>query len=66
MVISYLSERADAKDTAQLVERAGRKAVLIAGDACRPEHCRQIIKQTIDVFGKFDILVSNAYSSDEP
>ena len=26
----------------------------------RPEHCRQIIKQTVDEFGKIDILVSNA------
>ena len=26
----------------------------------RPEHCRQIIKQTVDEFGKTDILVSNA------
>ena len=60
MVISYLSEHDDAKYTALPVERAGRRAVLIAGDVSRPEHCRQIIKQTVDEFGKIDILVSNA------
>jgi hypothetical protein len=60
VVISYLSEHDDAKDTAQLVERAGRKVVLIAGDVSRPEHCRDIIQQTVDEFGRIDILVSNA------
>jgi NAD(P)-dependent dehydrogenase (short-subunit alcohol dehydrogenase family) len=60
VVISYLSEHDDAKATAQLVEQAGRRAVLIAGDVSRPEHCRQIIKQTVDEFGRIDILVNNA------
>ena len=60
VVISYLSEHDDAKDTALLVERAGCRAVLIAGDVSRPEHCRQIIQQTVDEFGRIDILVSNA------
>lgn len=60
VVISYLSERDDAKNTAQWVERAGRRAVLIAGDVSRPEHCRNIIQQAVDKFGRIDILVSNA------
>jgi len=60
VVISYLSEHDDAKDTAELIEQAGRKALLIAGDVSRPGHCRQIIKQAVDEFGKIDILVSNA------
>ncbi len=60
VVISYLSEHDDAKDTAQWVERAGRKAVLIAGDVSRSEHCRSIIKQAVEDFGRIDILVSNA------
>jgi NAD(P)-dependent dehydrogenase (short-subunit alcohol dehydrogenase family) len=42
------------------VERAGRRAVLIAGDVSRPEHCRSIIKHAVDEFGRIDILVSNA------
>ena len=60
VVISYLSEHDDAKDTAQLVEQSGRKAVLVAGDVSKAEHCRQIIQRTVDEFGKIDILVSNA------
>jgi NAD(P)-dependent dehydrogenase (short-subunit alcohol dehydrogenase family) len=60
VVISYLSEHDDAKDTARLVERAGRRVVLIAGDVSQPEHCRSIIERAVDEFGRIDILVSNA------
>jgi NAD(P)-dependent dehydrogenase (short-subunit alcohol dehydrogenase family) len=60
VVISYLSEHDDAKDTAGWVERAGRRAVLIAGDVSKAQHCRDIIAQTVTEFGRVDILVSNA------
>ena len=60
VVISYLSEHDDAKDTAGWVEQAGRRAVLIAGDVSKPQHCRDIIDQTVTEFGRVDILVSNA------
>ena len=60
VVISYLSEHDDAKDTAGWVEQAGRRAVLIAGDVSQPQHCRDIIDQTVDGIRRVDILVSNA------
>jgi hypothetical protein len=37
--ISYLDEHEDAGDTANSVERAARKAVLVTGDAA---HCRAV------------------------
>jgi NAD(P)-dependent dehydrogenase (short-subunit alcohol dehydrogenase family) len=60
VVISYLSEDNDAKDTAQYVEDAGRTAVLIPGDVSDPAHCRKIIQTTVERFGRVDILVNNA------
>jgi NAD(P)-dependent dehydrogenase (short-subunit alcohol dehydrogenase family) len=60
VVISYLEEDADAQETARFVEDAGRTAVLIAGDVSVPQHCREIIRQTVDRFGRLDILVTNA------
>src|SRR6476646_8883235 len=47
VVISYLGEHDDAKDTAGWVERAGRRALLVAGDVSRSQHCRDIIDQTV-------------------
>ena len=60
VVISYLDEHDDAKDTAQRVEEAGQKALLIAGDVTEAEHCRSIVAQAAERFGKIDIVVNNA------
>jgi len=60
VVISYLDEHEDAKDTARLVEDAGRRAVLIAGDISSPQHCREVIDTPVRELGKVDVLVSNA------
>ncbi|MGN6300752.1 MAG: SDR family oxidoreductase [Angustibacter sp.] len=60
VLISYLSEDEDARETARYVEEAGRKAVLVSGDVSQPEHCRKIIDEAVLAFGKVDVLVSNA------
>src|SRR5580692_4380248 len=43
VLIAYLNEDQDAKETQRLVEEVGRKTVLVAGDISAPEHCRAII-----------------------
>jgi NAD(P)-dependent dehydrogenase (short-subunit alcohol dehydrogenase family) len=60
VLISYLNEDDDARDTARLVEEAGRKAVLMAGDLQDPAHCRAVIDRAVEEFGRVDVLVSNA------
>jgi NAD(P)-dependent dehydrogenase (short-subunit alcohol dehydrogenase family) len=60
VVISYLSEDSDAKDTAEYVEKAGRRAVLVKGDVSDPQRCRDIIQTAVDELGGVDILVNNA------
>lgn len=60
VVISYLDEHDDARDTAKLVEEAGQQALLIAGDITEAAHCRSIVAQTAERFGKIDIVVNNA------
>ncbi len=60
VVISYLNEDEDARETQGLVEQAGRKALLIAGDISQEAHCQGIVQQTVDQFGRIDILVNNA------
>lgn len=60
VLIPYLCEDEDARDTAALVEKEGRKAILVAGDIGDPEHCRAIVRQAVDAFGQIDILVNNA------
>ncbi len=60
VLISYLNEDEDAKETATLVEDAGRKAVLMPGDISEEGHCKQIINRAVEEFGQIDILVNNA------
>jgi hypothetical protein len=60
VLISYLDEEEDARETARWVEEAGRKAVLVAGDLSEPAHCRQVIERAVQELGGIDILVSNA------
>ena len=64
VLISYLNEEEDARDTAAWVEKAGRKAVLVPGDIQSAEHCRAIIQRAVDEFGRIDILVNNAAHQD--
>ena len=60
VLIAYLSENDDAQEVKAIVEKEGRKAVLVAGDISKPEHCRSVIKRAVDEFGTVDILVNNA------
>ncbi|GAB3547258.1 SDR family oxidoreductase [Arthrobacter tumbae] len=60
VLISYLNEDEDARETARYIEEAGRKAVLVSGDLSDSKHCRGIIDMAVQEFGKVDILVSNA------
>ena len=60
VLIAYLSEDDDARETARLVEEAGRKAVLVPGDVSDPDHCRDIVAKAVSELGGLDVLVNNA------
>src|ERR671919_1558661 len=62
VLISYLGgmEEEDAADTARLVEDAGRRAVLVAGDIQDDGLCRALVERALGELGRLDILVNNA------
>ena len=60
VLISYLSEDEDARETQRLVEDAGRTAVLVPGDISDPAHARAVIARAAEAFGRIDVLVNNA------
>jgi len=60
VLIAYLDEDDDARETARWVEEAGRKAVLLRGDIRSREHCNEIVERAVEAFGRLDVLVNNA------
>jgi NAD(P)-dependent dehydrogenase (short-subunit alcohol dehydrogenase family) len=60
VLIAYLSEHDDARETARLVEESGQQAVLVDGDLADPAHCRRLVDEALRAFGRIDVLVNNA------
>jgi NAD(P)-dependent dehydrogenase (short-subunit alcohol dehydrogenase family) len=60
VLIAFLNETDEANEVKKLVEKEGRKAVLVPGDLKDARHCREVIKRAVDDLGGLDILVNNA------
>lgn len=61
IVIAYLNEHKDARDTSSIItKKHNRKCLLIPGDLGNEKHCKDAIRKTIKEFGRIDILVNNA------
>jgi NAD(P)-dependent dehydrogenase (short-subunit alcohol dehydrogenase family) len=60
LLISYLNEHPDAKETVRVVEESGRRAVAVAGDIGDERHCHSLIERAASDFGRLDVLVNNA------
>ncbi|MCU1519357.1 MAG: short-chain dehydrogenase/reductase, partial [Pseudarthrobacter sp.] len=61
VAISYLPEEEDdARDTAEWIRKAGRKALLFPGDGRDEEFASRIVDEALAEFGRLDVLVLNA------
>lgn len=60
VVIAYLDEHEDARQTEKEIQKYGREALLIATDISKEENCKRIVDQTLEKFQKIDIVVNNA------
>jgi len=59
VAIAYLNEHDDAHHTARLIEKAGRRYLLLPGDLAQEAHCADIVARTVQELGGLDILVNN-------
>ncbi|MGW3361636.1 SDR family oxidoreductase [Streptosporangium canum] len=59
VAIAYLTEHRDAEHTKGLVEKEGRRCVLLPGDLADPDHCREVVESAVSAFGGIDVLVNN-------
>jgi NAD(P)-dependent dehydrogenase (short-subunit alcohol dehydrogenase family) len=60
VAVVYLEEKTDAEETKKQVEEEGRRCLLISGDIGDENFCIKAIEQTVNEFGRLDILVNNA------
>ena len=60
VVIPYYNEHEDAKYTKEYIEKLGGECLLLAGDITDKNFCKDIVRKTLDRFGKIDVLVNNA------
>jgi NAD(P)-dependent dehydrogenase (short-subunit alcohol dehydrogenase family) len=60
VAILYLNEHGDAEETKRLVEKEGRRCLMLAGDVGDDGFCRDAVEQTVRELGGLDILVNNA------
>jgi hypothetical protein len=61
VLLSYLpEEEQDGADTAQWVEKAGRKVAKLPGDLREESYCEDLVARALADFGKLDLLVNVA------
>ena len=60
LVIAYFNEDQDANYTKQYVERLGAKCLILKGDIKDRSFSKQIVRETLNTFGKIDVLINNA------
>jgi NAD(P)-dependent dehydrogenase (short-subunit alcohol dehydrogenase family) len=65
VAIVYLNEDKDAQDTKAMVEKEGRKCLLIPGDVRKEQFCKDAVQKTVDELGGLNILVNNAAEQHE-
>ncbi len=59
VAIAYLDEHEDADRTKRRIEAIGKRCLLLPGDLRDKEQCIKIVEETVEVFGKLDILCNH-------
>ena len=61
IIILYLNEHKDAKETKAIIEKKyKRRCIIISGDISKESHCKAAIQKATKTFPAIDILVNNA------
>ena len=62
VVVNYVRHKKDAMDTADEVEKLGRKCLLVKANVANGDDVKEMFAEITREFGRLDILVSNAAS----
>lgn len=59
-IINYHTNESAASEVAKAIERRGGQAICVKADVSKAEDVKQLVKTTLEKFGRIDILVNNA------
>jgi len=60
VVLPYYNEDVDALETKKYISELGGNCLLLRGDVKDPDFCKKIVNETVNKYGKIDVLVNNA------
>jgi NAD(P)-dependent dehydrogenase (short-subunit alcohol dehydrogenase family) len=60
VVVNYRASAAGAAEVVQQIEAAGSQAIAVQADVTKKSEVEQLISQTVQRFGRLDVLVNNA------
>lgn len=60
LVVNYARSSDAAEEVVKTITDAGGEAIAVQGDVSQQEEVENLIKQTLDKFGRIDVLVNNA------
>lgn len=60
ILIAYLSEINEARQTKEEIKAYGVKCIIMKADLSKEGNCKKVVEKTIDSFGSIDILINNA------
>lgn len=60
VVVNYSKSRPEAEKTATLVKQAGGEPLVIQADVAQDRQVRAMVAETLERFGRIDVLVNNA------
>jgi NAD(P)-dependent dehydrogenase (short-subunit alcohol dehydrogenase family) len=60
VMLTYARSRDEAEQAVARVQAAGRRGAAIQADLSQPDQCETVVRQTVETFGRLDVLVNMA------
>jgi 3-oxoacyl-[acyl-carrier protein] reductase len=60
VVVNYSSSKAGADAVLEKIKAKGGKAIAVQGNVAKPEEIKKLFQETVNAYGKVDILINNA------
>ena len=60
VVINYVSDKTDVAELEKEFKEKGAETLILKADVSKSEQVEEVVKKTIEKFGKIDVLVNNA------